>query len=177
MSETQTKTPIVVTMENGEVKNFGERGRLLSSHVITEAGIELTFHIVDGTQVTYTHDVEGLDSFTAEAAAFGFASKVKSATAGVPVEGIKDVIEAKLEEFSQGIWATRGSNGESLSPLSQIQTAYAIANGIDHTSNEGVAKVNAVFAALTKEQKSELYSQKAIKIELAKLKLAAAEAL
>lgn len=178
MSEqAQVKEQTIVTMENGEVKNFGVSGRLLSSERITAEGIEITFHIVDGTQVTYTHAVEGLDDFTAQATAFGFATKVKSATAGVAVVDIKAVIESKLEEFKAGIWATRGSNGESLTPLTQLQTAYANANGIDIVGSEGVAKVNAIFAAMTKEDKQALYGEKAIKIEIAKLKLAAAEAM
>ena len=113
MSEqAQVKEQTIVTMENGEVKNFGVSGRLLSSERITAEGIEITFHIVDSTQVTYAHAVEGLDDFTAQATAFGFATKVKSATAGVAVADIKAVIESKLEEFKAGIWATRGSNGE-----------------------------------------------------------------
>ena len=171
MSEKQA---IVVEMENGEVKNFGERGRLLSSHVITDTAIEVTFHIVSGEQVSYKHEVANLDSLTAEAAAFGFASKVKAATAGVAIEEIKSVIESKIAEFKAGIWATRGSAGESLSPLSQIQTAYAEVNEIDVTSNEGVAKVNAIFAAFSKEEKSALYADKAIKVTLARLKYEAA---
>jgi hypothetical protein len=177
MSDVQAKEQTVVTMEDGQVKNFGVSGRLLSSERITETGVEVVFHIVDGTQVTYSHDVEGLDDFTAQALAFGFSTKVKASTAGVKVEDIKSVIEGKLAEFQAGVWATRGSNGESLTPLTQLQTAYANANGIDVVGSEGIAKVNAIFAALTKEAKQALYGEKAIKIEIAKLKLAAAEAM
>ena len=173
----EVKNQVVVTMENGEVKNFGERGRLLSSESITDEAVTVTFHIVDGTQVSYSHPVAGLNDFTAQALAFGFATKVKASTAGVAIADIKAVIEAKLEEFKAGIWATRGSAGESLTPLTQLQTAYANANGIDVNGNEGVAKVNAIFAAMTKEDKQALYGEKAIKIEIAKLKLAAAEAM
>jgi hypothetical protein len=177
IEQSQTKEQILVTMQNGEVKNFGVNGRLLSSERITDEGIEITFHIVDGTQVTFCHYVKGLDEFTAQALAFGFATKVKASTAGVPVVDIKAVIETKLEEFAAGIWVTRGSNGESLTPLTQLQTAYANANGINVSASDGVAKVNAIFAAMTKEAKQALYREKAIKIEIAKLKLAAAEAM
>jgi hypothetical protein len=173
MTDVQAKEQTVVTMEDGQVKNFGVSGRLLSSERITETGVEVVFHIVDGTQVVYSHDVEGLDDFTAQALAFGFSTKVKASTAGVKVEDIKSVIEGKLAEFEAGVWATRGSNGESLTPLTQLQTAY----GIDVVGSEGIAKVNAIFAALTKEAKQALYGEKAIKIEIAKLKLAAAEAM
>ena len=177
MSESQAKEQTIVTMENGEVKNFGVSGRLLSSERVTAEAVEVTFHIVDSTQVTYSHPVENLNDFDAQVMAFGFATKVKASTAGVAVENIKAVIEGKLAEFTAGIWATRGSNGESLTPLTQLQTAYANANGIDVVGSEGVAKVNAIFAALSKEDKQALYGEKAIKIEIAKLKLAAAEAM
>jgi hypothetical protein len=167
----------LVTMENGEVKNFGERGRLLSSSSFDDKGLEVVFHIITGEQVTFKLEVEGLDELVAKAAIFGFESKAKAATAGVEVAKIKEVIEGKVEEFNAGVWSTRGGAGESLSPLTQIQTAYANANGIDPNTDAGIAKVNAVFAALTKEQKSALYAQAGIKVELAKLRLNAALAL
>lgn len=177
MTEAKENKQIVVTMEDGELKNFGERGRLLSTSNYTDKGIEITFHVVTGEQVTFTHKVEGLDELTAKAAAFGFESKAKAATAGVEPSKIKAIIEAKVSEFEAGIWATRGSAGESLAPLTQIQTAYALVNDIDPSSSEGIAKVNAIFTTLTKEQKSALYADVKIKVELAKLKLQAAEAL
>ena len=167
----------LVTMENGEVKNFGERGRLLSSSSFDDKGLEVVFHIITGEQVTFKLEVEGLDELVAKAAIFGFESKAKAATAGVEVAKVKEVIEGKVEEFNAGVWSTRGGAGESLSPLTQIQTAYANANDIDPNTDAGIAKVNAVFAALTKEQKSALYAQAGIKVELAKLRLNAALAL
>ena len=167
----------LVTMENGEVKNFGERGRLLSSSNFSDKGLEITFHIITGEQVTFSLEVEGLDELVAKAAIFGFESKAKAATAGVEVAKVKEVIEGKVEEFTAGVWSTRGGAGESLAPLTQLQTAYANANGIDPTTTDGIAKTNAIFSALTKEQRSALYAQASIKVELAKLRLNAALAL
>ena len=177
MTEVQAQKSNLVTMVNGEVKNFGERGRLLSSSNITSKGIEITFHILNGEQVTFTHEVAGLDELTAKAAAFGFESKAKASTAGVEVDKIKDVIEGKVAEFEAGVWSTRGGAGESLAPLTQLQTAYAVVNKLDPATSEGIAKVNAIFSALSKEEKSALYADVSIKIELAKLKLNAALAL
>ena len=96
MSDVQAKEQTIVTMEDGQVKNFGVSGRLLSSERITETGVEVVFHIVDGTQVVYSHDVEGLDDFTAQALAFGFSTKVKASTAGVKVEDINIKLNASI---------------------------------------------------------------------------------
>ena len=177
MTEIQSQKSNLVTMKNGEVKNFGERGRLLSSSVISKEGIEITFHIITGEQVTFKHEVAGLDELTAKAAAFGFESKAKASTAGVELDKIKDIIEGKIAEYKAGVWSTRGGAGESLAPLTQLQTAYAVVNEINISTSEGIAKVNAIFSALSKEEKSALYSDIKIKIQLATLKLNAALAL
>lgn len=166
-----------VTMQDGTTRNFGERGRLLSTHTVTDTSLNITFHIVTGEQVTFSHKVSGLDEITAEAAVYGFSTKAKSATAGVAIENIKKTLEAKIEEFKKGVWATRGSVGQSLSPLTQIQTAYAIVHEIDITKDSGIAEVNAAFASLTKEDRSALYQDKEIKKALAKLRYEAAQAL
>jgi hypothetical protein len=175
--QTKASNPIIVTMENGEVKNFGERGRLLSSSTITDKAIEITFHIITGEQVVFTYSVEGLDGLLAKAAIFGFESKAKAATTGVDVAKIKEVIETKVQEFNAGIWSTRGGAGESLAPLNQLQTAYAVVHNIDTSTDVGIAKIHTIFSTFSKEDKSALYSDVNIKIQLATLKLNAALAL
>lgn len=174
--ETKVKAPIIVEFENGETKNFGERGRLLSTVDFTAEGFDITFYVANGEMVTYNHKVKGLDTLTARAAAFGFETKAKASTAGTELDGIKAVIVAKIEEFTQGIWTSRATTGEVLTALTQIQTAYAIVNGIDYNKDEGIAKVNAVFAALSKEDKSALYKDAKISVAIAQLKLDAAKA-
>lgn len=171
------KTRVInnVTMTDGSVKNFGERGKLLSSQVVHENGFDLTFHLITGEQIEFKHETTA-DSLTLEMAAFGAAAKVKAATAGTKQEDLAAVVSAKLEEFKQGLFVTRAAGGEVSTPLSHIQTAYAIVNGIDTTTTEGVATVNAVFAALNKQQRSALYSNPKIKLELVKIQMAKAQA-
>jgi hypothetical protein len=166
----------LVTMTDGSVKNFGDRGRLLSTQVINAEGIEVVFHVVTGEQVTFKLPAAGVSPFILEAAAYGFASKAKNATSGTPVEQIAATIAARVAEYDKGVWVLRAASGESLVALSQTQTAYAMVHGIDPTSSEGIAKVNAIFAALTKEAKADLVKAPAIQVAIAKIRLAAAEA-
>jgi hypothetical protein len=167
------KTPNIVTMQDGSVKNFGERGRLLSTSVIGEDSFSTTFHIVNGAQISY--QFTGSIALLLEMAAFGFDAKVKASCAGVSVDGIEKVITDKVTEITAGNFVGR-STGELTSSLSQIQTAYAIVNDIDVSTSEGIAKVNAIFSAMSKEDKAGLYKVAKIQLELAKLKLAAAKA-
>lgn len=175
--EVKEKVINMVTMVDGTKRNFGERGRLLSSSEITKNGFSITFHVVTGEQVTFTYSQEAdLPEIVAEMAAFGVAAKVKAATAGTETKDLVTVITAKKSEIEDGIFSTRGAAGEIVTPLNQLQTAYAIANGIDVSGKDGIAQVNAVFAELSKEDKSALYKVPAIKLELAKLRLQAAQA-
>jgi len=167
------KAPNIVTMADGSAKNFGERGRLLSTSTIGEDSFSTTFHIVNGKQVSY--QFTGSIALLLEMAAFGFEAKVKASCAGTPVDEIEAVISSKVEEVKQGNFVGR-STGEITASLSQIQTAYATVNGIDVSTSEVIAKVNAIFSAMSKEDKAGLYKIAKIQLELAKLKLAAAEA-
>jgi len=180
MTETkQVKEKVVnfVTMADGTKRNFGERGKLLSSTEIKPNGFEIQFHVVTGEQVAYTYsqDTE-IPSLLAEMAAFGVASKIKASTAGTEAADLVAVITAKKEEIEDGIFSTRGTAGEIVTPLNQLQVAYATVNGIDTSTKEGIAQVNGIFAELSKEDKTALYKVPAIKLELLKLKLQAAEA-
>ena len=176
--EAQVKSKnLTVTMTDGSTKVFGEKGRLLSSHKVTDAGIEITFHIVTGDQITFKHKVSNIDNFTAEAAAFGFMAKAKAATAGAKVEEIASVISSKVKEFESGVFATRSASGNKVTPLTQLATAYAVVNGLDPENLEDVAEVNAHFASLTKEEKSKLYDDVDIQVELAKIRLAIKQSL
>jgi hypothetical protein len=167
-----TKNPIIITMQDGQIKNFGERGKLLSTQEVSEAGFAITFHVVTGEQSTYTFD--GDMALLIEMAAFGAASKIKAATAGLENEKIKAIIDDKIAEFNLGDFNTR-AGGDSVVNLSQIQTAYAIVNSIDINTQEGINKVQAIFAALSKKEKSDLYKNVDIKLELATIQYEAAK--
>lgn len=178
MTETTNEAKaIIVTMENGEVKNFGTNGRLLSTQNVTDQGLEVVFHVVTGEQVTFNVPSEGTSAIILEAAAYGFAAKAKNATAGTPVDKIAEVVKAKVAEFERGVWVTRGNVGESLVPLTQTATAYALVNGIDPYTTEGIAKTNAIFSALTKEEKANLAKDPKVQVAVAQLRLDAAIAL
>lgn len=170
---TSTKVQQFVTMVDGTTKNFGERGRLLSTSTVTEDSFSTVFHIVNGKQISY--DFTGSIGLLLEMAAFGFEAKVKASCAGVSVDNLEKVINDKVTEITAGNFVGR-STGEITSGLSQIQTAYATVNNIDISTSEGIVKVNAIFSAMTKEDRTGLYKVAKIQIELAKLKLAAAEA-
>lgn len=164
----------LVTMNDGSQKNFGERNKLLSDSSTTETGFSIVFHVSNGEQVVY--DFSGDTSLLLEMAAFGAASKIKQAVTGEKdVNKLAALIKDKIEEFHQGSFVNRVT-GQLTTSLSQIQVAYARVHGIDITTTEGVAKVNAIFAAMTKEDKSALAQQGKIKLEIAKLRLEAAEA-
>lgn len=166
-----------VTMQDGSVKNFGAKGKLLSSQDVTTSGFALEFYVVTGEIVKYEHQFGNeISALTAEMAAFGAASKIKAATAGSEVADLVKVITDKVEEYKQGIFVSRSSNGDNTSALTQIQTAYARVNGLNPEDQTDIAKVNAIFAALTKEEKSALYENIDIQIELAQIRLAAAQA-
>lgn len=180
--EVTSKKPKVVnlvTLTSGKVKNFGEKGKLLSETTFTKDengitnGFSITFATVEGTEHTYTFN--GDMNLLYDAAAFGFASKAKSATAGSNGEDLIKVINAKIEEFNNGLFVTR-TGGETTSAITQLQQAYAVVNGLGYESNEDVIKLNAIFSAMTKEDKSALYKVTKIKLALARINLAAAEA-
>lgn len=178
MTEQATKEKVInmVTMQDGTSRNFGERGKLLSSQEVSTKGFSITFHIITGDQVSYEYVSEHeVPELLMEMACFGVSSKVKAATSGCSVDELKTVIQAKVEEIQEGIFTTRGNLGESITPLTQVQTAYALVNGINVEEKEGIAQVNAVFAQLSKEEKSALYKDPKIKLELAKLRLLAAQ--
>jgi hypothetical protein len=172
-TETKVKAINLITMQDGTQKNFGNRGKLLSSEAVNETDFSVTFHISTGEQVVY--NFKGDTKLLLTMAAFGAASKVKSSCSGLKQEEIKSIIDAKLKEFDEGDFIGR-TTGELTQVLSQIQLAWATVNGIDTSTSEGVAKVNAIFTAMSKEDKSDLYKLPKIQIELAKLKLAAAQA-
>lgn len=167
-----------VDMVDGSRKNFGVKGRLLSTTEIVENGFDITFHIVTGEQVNFNYRQEApLPTLLAEMAAFGVASKVKASTAGSEIADLKTVITAKKEEIEEGTFSGRGATaGDDVSPATQLQTAYANVHGLDISNKEGLAKVNAIFAAFSKEEKSALYKIPAIKLEILKLKFAQAQA-
>lgn len=177
VKEVKEKVINMVTMADGSKLNFGKTGRLLSSTVIRENGFDITFHVVTGEQIHYSYNQEdAIPELIAKFAAFGVASKVKASTAGSEVADLVTVITAKVQEIEEGIFSERTGSGEITTPLTMLQQAYAVVNGVDVSGKEGIAQVNAVFAELSKEQKSALYKIPAIKLELAKLKLAAAQA-
>lgn len=180
-SVTVVKKPKVinlVTLPSGKTKNFGEKGKLLSDTVFTHdengvvTGFTITFSTKAGTEHTFTSSDD--ISLLYQAAAFGFSSKAKASTAGVAEEDLAKVIEAKIAEFNQGQFVTR-TGGETTSAISQLQTAYAIVNGLGYETTEDVIKLNAMFSAMSKEEKSGLYKIPKIKLALARIQLAAAE--
>lgn len=179
--ESTPKKPKVVnlvTLPSGKTKNFGEKGKLLSDTTYTHdengviTGFTLTFSTKTGTEHSFvsTNDMNLLY----QAAAFGFASKAKASTAGVAEEDLPKAIDAKIAEFNQGQFITR-TGGETTSAISQLQTAYAMVNGLGYNTSEDVIKLNAIFSAMSKEDKSALYKVPKIKLALAKIQLAAAE--
>jgi hypothetical protein len=139
--------------------------------------LEVTFHVVTGEQVVFNLPAAGVSNLVLEAAAYGFAAKAKNATASTPVDKIAEVIKARVAEYEAGVWVTRGNVGESLVALTQTQTAYALVNGIDPYSTDGIAKTNAIFSALTKEDKVSLLKDPKIQVAIAEIRLAAAKAL
>lgn len=179
VDSTETKVKKVkainlVTMEDGSTKNFGERTKLLADHDVSDTSFKVTFHLSNGQQIVY--NFEGDTNLLLEMAAFGASSKIKQACTGEKeADGIAAIINTKIKEFQEGNFVTR-TTGQITTSLSQIQVAYARVNDIDVTNSDGVAKVNAIFAAMSKEDKSALYTVGKIKLELARLKLEAAEA-
>ena len=168
----QAKPHIIVTMADGSVKDFGERGKLLSTQETNETGFTLTFHVANGEQVQYVFN--GDQTLLIEMAAFGAASKIKAATAGEPIDKITSVILSKVEEFNNGEFVSRNA-GEPVATLSQIQQAYANVNGIDTSTSVGQATVAAIFSAMSKEEKSSLYKNVDIAFELKSIQFEAAK--
>jgi hypothetical protein len=171
--ESKPKVINLVAMADGSQKNFGGRGKLLSTETVNENDFSVVFHIANGEQAVY--NFKGDTKLLLAMAAFGASTKIKSACSGLKTEEIKAIVEAKIKEFDDGDFIGR-TTGDLTQVLSQIQLAWAIVNGIDASTSEGVAKVNAIFSAMSKEDKGNLYKLPKIQLELAKLKLAAAEA-
>lgn len=178
-TETQAtaENTILVIMADGTVRNFGNRGRLLSTEKVSPNGIEVTFHVVTGEQVHFKLETQGISEFLLEAAAYGFANKAKNATASTKVEDIAKVIQARVDAYNKGVWTNRAPAGESSTSLTQTQTAYAMVKGIDHTTAEGISTVRAIFSALTAEDKANLQKDPQIQVALAELRLIAAKEL
>jgi len=174
--ESVVKAPKVVNMvqlADGTSKNFGKSMKLLSDEDVTETGFKVTFHIITGEQVVYESTDTSATEFTRQQAAFGVSAKVKASCAGVAPKELFKVITDKVKDITEGNFASRVT-GEATQALSLIQTAYAAVNDIDVSTTEGVAKVNAIFLALSKEEKSALYSNPKIGVKLAQLRLEAA---
>ena len=175
--EVKEKVVNMVAMADGSQRNFGERGKLLSTHEVNSHGFVITFHLVTGEQVVYSYTGElELPELLAEMAAFGVANKIKASTAGTKPEELLAVVTAKKEEIEAGNFVSRTGGGEILSALSQLQTAYAIANEIDYTTREGIAAINAVFAQLSKEEVSAIRKDPKVKMAVLNLQRAKLEA-
>lgn len=171
--ESKVKVINIVQLIDGTSRNFGERTRLLSDKIINQNGFNIKFNLVTGHQFNYSFEItEDNKELLLEMAAFGVDAKVKASTAGVPLDKLQDLILSKLKDIENGNFVTRAS-GELTGGLTQLQQAYARVNGLDITKPEDVNKLQAIFAAYSKEEKTDLQKQRKIQIEIAKLRLEA----
>lgn len=181
-SQNETKTEIetesetkIVSMSDGSVVSFGSRARLISDQTITATGFELVFNIITGVILRYTFDAgKEVPKLLLEMAAFGAASKAKASTAGASVNDIKEIIEAKIAEFEAGLFPTRGAAAPAA--LTMYQEAYCKAEGWDIADLAIVTKVKALFADMSKEDKSTMMKSPAIRIQVNQIRLAQAQA-
>lgn len=170
----------IVTMENGEQVNFGQRANIISTQEISAdgTGFTLTFNVFNGTVLTYTYVSEVvLPKLLLEMAAFGASSKAKASTAGAEsLDAIVDIIKGKIAEFSEGLFVTRGGGAASNLVLTLQQEAYADMEGLDKNDPETIAKIKDFFAEMSKEAKSALVKDTKFKYHMRKLQFEAMEA-
>lgn len=167
------EAPNIVNMEDGSVVNFGTRAKLVSSQNIFENGFELIFSVLSGKVIKYRFTSETpISKLLAEMAAFGAASKAKSATAGAKdVTEIVSIINKKIEEFVNGSFVTRGASAASF-VLSLQQEAYADVEGLDKTKPEVVASVKDIFSKMETAERTAFMKRPEVRVAINKLRLA-----
>lgn len=167
----------VVTMQDGSTASFGNRARLISEQTIREDGFTIFFKLISGVIIDYVfHCDVGIPKLMLEMAAFGAANKAKAATAGLKkVDDIEKTIRLKVEEFTKGIFVTRGAPANSLT-LTMTQEAYCDMKQLDKTSSEVVATVKGIFADFSSGEKSTLVTSAAMKVAMGAIRLAQAQA-
>ena len=140
-------------------------------------GFELIFSVLSGKVIKYRFTSETpISKLLAEMAAFGAASKAKSATAGAKsTDDVATIINSKIEEFVSGSFVTRGASAASL-VLSLQQEAYAVVNKLDQADSAVIASIKVKFSEMASTERNALIKTPAMRVAINEIRLAQAKA-
>jgi hypothetical protein len=170
----------IITMDNGKAVDFGKRANVLVD--IDQEGI-ITFSLANGKSVVWkVSDLDNLTPFQVQVFLYGLASKVKSSLAPIKeLDAIEAVINKQIESINNGTFYLKVGK-EAVAKLTNLQKAYAIvkastdvdfADWTDLTKVEVIEDVVARWEAFTTSEKNSIRKNAYVKLELAKLDIAA----
>lgn len=164
VEQTESKGRIV-TLQNGEVTNFGVRNNLLTSFD-TETGV-ITFKVITGEHIQFDVTTveavkfDALSELAKQVILFGYLQKIKSNLAPVKVseevehkdeEGnvvstevvntLANAIKKEVDKLSKGVFTFRSASSDEGFELSVDQKAFALAVAT-HPTFAAAVKVSA----------------------------------
>lgn len=132
--EVNESTSNLVTLQTGEVVDFGKNGKIISSYDV-ETG-EVTFKCATGEVLTINAN-ELPEAVKAEAVIYGVAAKIKATLSPISVDKVAEKIQKEIAALQAGSFVTRGTSATL--ELDNFMKAFAFVNatGVVKTNNEG----------------------------------------
>lgn len=124
MSEEKAKVVNNVTMENGEVIDFGEKGKCFISYDLDTSTV--TAKVVTG-QIISLNVAELPDSIKEEMLLWGAGRKLATSILSVDGADVADRISVECTKLQNGKFTSRGMGGGSVE-LDDFQVAWALVN-------------------------------------------------
>ena len=126
----------LVTLENGEIVNFGKSSKMFASYDLEKSSV--TFKLVTPQVVDFiVQGMENLPELFKKIVLFGIAEKVKTFT-NLPSEALFNRVTKELADLTAGNFNAKSRRISSTVELNAFLKAFAMVNGSGTVSCAGV---------------------------------------